>query len=439
MTQHFKQAVRLVREQKLYSTIYIAGTAVAVLMAMLVAFYLHLHRGRIYPEYHRDRALYMSELMMEQKTEESSSMSSGALSRAFVEQYLRPIEGLELVSLEYYTRPIQVQSTLAPRPTNVVARYVDAEYWRLYDYTFEAGDSFSEVDVASGRSVAVISRRLAKHLFGQNEALGSELTLGEQVYRVVGVVEDVAYVLPNSFGHLWIPYTTLDGLEEEEARAKPSDPSYLLGGYRATLLMRPGATPEEVRQDLARRLEDFTRATGWAVKLDGAPYSTLDRMLTGGGNTSRTLVILLVAVMLFLIIPALNLSGLNSSILEGRLSELGVCKAFGATNSSLLMQLIVENFLLSLIGSIIGFFLALFVASSLEMMYIYEGVHGVDMEELPRLAEGLTPSLLLDGWTMLYLIIGAFTINLISSLLPVWQFSRRSIVSSLSDNHDTNN
>lgn len=429
MRQNIRQALRLMREHRLYSTIYIAGTAVAVLMAMLVAFYLHLHRGHIYPEHERRRTLYMDQISLEWGDEENRSMSMGSLSLSFIQDYLLPLEGVERVSTEALLWGAEVSSPETPKPRPMSVRHVDQEHWRIFDYEFISGEPFSEADVSAARRVAVVSRRVADYLFAGEEAMGRDFFLDDKAYRIVGIVRDVPYVLPNSFGHIWVPHTC--SMKEEPREGAPT----VLGGYQAKLLMKGGYTPEQIRTALSHRLEDYTKATGQQVRLDGAPYTTLDKMLAGGGDTSRTLAILIAVVALFLIVPALNLSGLNSTILEGRLAEIGVRKAFGATRLDLMMQFIVENFLLSFIGASIGFVLALFVASSLELIYIYDAVPGVDLADLGDLASGLSPSLLLDGWTMLYLIVGAFIINLISSLLPVLQFSRQGIVSSLLDHH----
>ena len=53
----FRHAFALIRDDKLYSAIYIAGTAVAIASAMVVALILHIRMGNIYPEKHRDRTV----------------------------------------------------------------------------------------------------------------------------------------------------------------------------------------------------------------------------------------------------------------------------------------------------------------------------------------------------------------------------------------------
>ena len=56
---YVRQALALIREDKQFSSIYIAGTAVAIASAMVVALVLHIRMGNIYPEVNRDRTIYV--------------------------------------------------------------------------------------------------------------------------------------------------------------------------------------------------------------------------------------------------------------------------------------------------------------------------------------------------------------------------------------------
>ena len=60
----------------------------------------------------------------------------------------------------------------------------------------------------------------------------------------------------------------------------------------------------------------------------------------------------------FLFIPALNLSGMISSRMKGRMVEIGVRRAYGATGRQILAQVLCENMLLTLLGAVAGFLLS---------------------------------------------------------------------------------
>ena len=60
-------------------------------------------------------------------------------------------------------------------------------------------------------------------------------------------------------------------------------------------------------------------------------------------------------MLLFSLLPAVNLVNLNMSRIMERASEIGVRKAFGASSRTLVGQFIVENLVLTLLGGAAGF------------------------------------------------------------------------------------
>ena len=61
-----------------------------------------------------------------------------------------------------------------------------------------------------------------------------------------------------------------------------------------------------------------------------------------------------IALFIILLVPSLNLCGLSNSRMQQRVSELGVRKAFGATDGTLVRQILNENLVLTLIGGVVG-------------------------------------------------------------------------------------
>ena len=58
MIKIIRHAFALIREDKLFSTIYVAGTAVAIASAMVIAIFLNIKLADIPPESNRSRTLY---------------------------------------------------------------------------------------------------------------------------------------------------------------------------------------------------------------------------------------------------------------------------------------------------------------------------------------------------------------------------------------------
>ena len=59
-------------------------------------------------------------------------------------------------------------------------------------------------------------------------------------------------------------------------------------------------------------------------------------------------------MLLLLLLPAINLSGMVSNRMESRMAEMGIRKAFGAKRRTLLREVIRENLVLTLCGGIAG-------------------------------------------------------------------------------------
>ena len=64
-------------------------------------------------------------------------------------------------------------------------------------------------------------------------------------------------------------------------------------------------------------------------------------------------------VLIFLLVPALNLCAMISTRMENRLPEMGICKAFGADRGRLLRQILIENLILTCLGGAAGLMLGL--------------------------------------------------------------------------------
>ena len=60
-------------------------------------------------------------------------------------------------------------------------------------------------------------------------------------------------------------------------------------------------------------------------------------------------------MILFMVLPTINLININISRIMERSSEIGIRKAFGAASRTLVGQFITENVILTLLGGILGF------------------------------------------------------------------------------------
>jgi putative ABC transport system permease protein len=112
-------------------------------------------------------------------------------------------------------------------------------------------------------------------------------------------------------------------------------------------------------------------------------------------------------MLLFMLLPALNLVNLNTGRILERSSEIGVRKSFGATSSQLVWQFLVENTLLCLAGGLIALACAAAVLHWLEASNL-----------IPYLKVNL--DLAVFGYGMLI----AMVFGVLSGVIPAWKMSR---------------
>jgi len=117
---------------------------------------------------------------------------------------------------------------------------------------------------------------------------------------------------------------------------------------------------------------------------------------------------------ILLIVPAINLSSMLHSRLRHRVSEIGVRRSFGCTRARIISDIIAENFIVTVIGGILGFILCILFAE------FYDGLYTDSYGTAVRPAL----SLLLNIKIIAIAFGTCFILNIISAAVPAWQASR---------------
>ncbi|HSN85646.1 MAG TPA: ABC transporter permease, partial [Thermoanaerobaculia bacterium] len=216
----------------------------------------------------------------------------------------------------------------------------------------------AEDDVPGGSWVAVISERMWRQSFAADPGiLGRTLRLNGQSLTVVGVVPGrFRDTLAGLSVDVWVPMVT---------SAEPLQADLRQRGHRDLLLLgrlRPGAKiadAEAQMQSVATRLRQSDPETNGdrgfqAVSAEEAGVHPRIR-----GVLSILGVFLTVVAGIVLVIACLNLANLLLARAWGRQREVAIRLAVGATRKRLLRQLLVESFLLALLGGTAGLLLAL--------------------------------------------------------------------------------
>lgn len=135
-------------------------------------------------------------------------------------------------------------------------------------------------------------------------------------------------------------------------------------------------------------------------------------------------------LLMLLLVPALNLSGMISSRMEKRLPEMGVRKAFGATPRILFSQIIWENLIFTVLGGCLGLIISYgMVLLSKDWLltllddYVMALPDGVSMS--------ITPQMLFSPVLFICTFMVCVVINLLSAIIPAYLSLKKDIVYSI--------
>jgi putative ABC transport system permease protein len=428
MIKHYiKQAWTLLRQEKLFSSIYIVGTGLSITVVMVLSIVYYIKIANIYPETNRDRMLVVRGA---EEKYEGGGYSAGLLSLPFIETTFMPLENAEAVCAirDSHGEENYVQPEGSRDQWPVAVQYVDTGFWEVFTFRFLQGRPFSGADFLSGIPTAVVAESLAKRLYGAEEATGRYISFNFQPHRICGVVKDVSYVTGTTYAQLWIPYSLAPDYNESWGK------SGMLGRMKAYILAPSTDEVERVKQEAIDRFRSYAaQYEELAPSLTGQPdrhWQSLFRFSNGEVDFNKIVLQYGFFFLVLLIVPAISLSGMADSRMERRLAEMGVRRAFGAPRSSLMGQVISENFLFTLLGGGVGL-----LCSYLLILFSRSWVMGLGQSYVEKVPEGtevvFTPGMLLNMPVFGMALAVCFLLNLLSALIPAWKVSHQEIVYSL--------
>ncbi|WP_278624818.1 ABC transporter permease [Parabacteroides gordonii] len=438
--QYLTQAWNLMKQNRFYSGVYIIGTGLAISMVMVMAIAYHIRTANMAPEVNRDRTLYLNRLQYSR----GKGTSDFFFGTRTIRECLYPLTTAKVVAIA--SDPII--STLLQgdsyadlpgggNPIKVSMMATNDGFWQLFRFRFLEGNGYSEADFTSGINRAVISVSTAQQLFGETNATGRAFLLNDTEYTVCGVVADVSGITPSVCADLWVPYTTV-ALYDETGK---DEMDVSIGFLCAYILPCDGMTQADMAAELDEQIRRYnsTLRDGkitLTAPLDSHGEHVLRQFIVSGIGTNSgsggelrfIYVTLALLVFLFLLIPALNLSGLNASHMHDRIPELGVRQAFGARKWGLFVQVLVENMLLMLPGGVMGLVFSYMLVMLFSNLLLASGVISL---LLGNTQMQLTPGMLINLPVFFYAFLVCLVLNILSSMIPVWRAVRVNITEAL--------
>lgn len=412
--QYLKQALNMLRENRLISLISILGTALSIAMIMVVILVFQVQLTSFVPEVNRDRMLYV-ENGTEVKAQ--NSWSRGNMSVEAVRECFYSLKTPE-AACAWATRfsPLSLPGKQMFRTYTIY--YTDPGFWKIYAFSFLEGKPFSEADFSSAIPQAVVCESVAKQLYGTTQVVGKPVIIDRMSYTICGVVKDVSRAADTAYGQVWTPYTTNRVLSDMAFMENMS------GAFNVCLLARETSGFDTIRQELKGQMARYNSTKKETqINFFHNPISRFDKAIGTSGQIKVELKDYLTemgGLLLFLLlVPALNLMGVTQSAVQKRRSEMGIRKAFGATYGDLVRQVLYENGVITLVGGVIGLLLS-FLLLPLCRSFLLEKADTV-----------LQSDMLFKPGLFLVALLFCLLLNLLSAGIPALRIARQQIAASL--------
>ena len=303
----------------------------------------------------------------------------------------------------YYSE--DVSESTGPLPERVTRAWVSPRFFQVWAVAPALGREFTpDEETLNGPAAVLISDRFWRRRFNtDSNIVGRNLRLDGHLTPIVGVMPP-SFLFPNREADLWCPIPA--GL----SYGPPRENNWFVVIGR----LKPGVTVAQARANLgtvqAQLGREFPKTDAeLSVGIEPLKETTI-------GDSRRSLWLLFGSVTLLLFIACTNIVALLLSRSAQRQHEIPVRFSLGAPRGALIAQLLTETFLLALIGSGLGLFLAAAASDIFRSL----------AAQLPRVEE-----IHLDARIVLYSLGCSVVVTLLCGLVPALRGTRHSLSGSL--------
>ena len=299
--------------------------------------------------------------------EEAEAKGSPGLTCADAERIRDRLSGVVTISpLRFVEAAVSAHGN---SPQGIAVVGIGAEYDDLTNSPVQRGHFISHLDVKTARRVCVLGEEVRRELFGTADPLGQEVRIGEEPFRVVGLMgrknlrEGGTRVLAvrNLNRDVYVPIsTTLKRFTD------PDTPDLI----------------DEIAVQVKTDAEVVPMSRGIRRVLDVAHRGAADyqivipaELLAQAQRTQRIFNVVMGSIAaLSLLVGGIGIMNIMLATVTERTREIGIRRAVGASERDILSQFLNETLLLSVGGGLIGIVLGALMALSIHLFAHWETV-----------------------------------------------------------------
>ena len=250
--------------------------------------------------------------------------------------------------------PMTVIAGGAERPVSMLG--VTDGYQAIRRVLIVRGRYLDSVDMEMRSKVCLITPQLSERIFGQDNPIGKTVRMGELTFTVIGVFRERAETLDLSDLHensVIVPFTLM---------------RFFTGQEFVRLL--------DVQADNAEDVPLVQRQLGLLLRSRHpaeAEYKvqTLNAILGIAKQISLALTIVLIVIAaIALLISGIGIMNIMLVTVTERTREIGIRKAIGAARREIMYQFLIESFVISGGGAVIGILIGIAIPVAIQMLFL---------------------------------------------------------------------
>ncbi len=275
---------------------------------------------------------------------------------------------------------------------------VDPGYEQVRNLLVLTGRFFDDQDSKAHNKVGVVTQKYAVEVYGSTEAaLGKIVKLTGLPFTIIGTFKERV----DTFGQsevtdytMLIPYSVL-----RYFRATPTVRQIYFSAGDPSLVVSATAEVQRILQ-LRHRPESVYKV------------ENLTQLLSVADRTANSLTAVLLAIsFVVLLVSGIGIMNIMLATVSGRIHEIGIRKAMGATSREILFQFLSEAILISLIGGLVGIVFGLAIPFSVRFFTEFR---------IP-----------ISGWSALIAIVVSSLVGIIFGTIPATRAAQLDPVESL--------